>query len=229
MNDDRDGRAADAGALATTTSRADVPRDEMWARIAASAPQCARAAAGRTAARCATSGSGRASGIAAAAILAVGIAIGRRVERATPAVASAVASDTSRARRRADRRSRDVDGRSPAPDRRFDDREAPRRRQDTDVAPDRSRRNSATHHERSADCNLAYHLVVLQHLAGSEAMITAFRSAARAARWTRRSRAGRESCSAPRACSRRRRHAGSDDEAPARGSRSRASRRSCST
>jgi hypothetical protein len=48
---------------------------------------------------------------------------------------------------------------------------------------DRRARELANAQDRTtgapAETNLAYHLVVLQHLAGSEAMITAFRTAAR--------------------------------------------------
>jgi len=156
-----------------------VPRDEMWARIA----KARRAARGVD--RVAAGGVRRwvwiSGAVAAALVLAVGIVIGRRLERATPDTASAVAVGLAK-----------TDSAKPAtPDRlattRQTDSIIPRLRQETAKTGRRVQELAAVSGSSSSNAqgaasetpSLAYRLVVLQHLAGSEAMITAFRASAR--------------------------------------------------
>ena len=137
-----------------------VPREEMWAAIGAAraARQNGRQEPGE--------GHGRRRlwpvAIAAALILSVGIVIGRRMERAAPSVSNPLAvapvvvkpdslvDQLHQETRKTDREVREM---AQAPS--------------TNVGPSRE------------DQSLAYRLVVLKHLAGSEAMITSFRSGAR--------------------------------------------------
>ena len=157
-----------------------VPREEMWARIQAS--RRARLTAGQTS-------TSRpmwvwpSVGIAAAAILAVGIVIGRRVERATPSTAQ-VAKQTAlnSATAKTDSTPALVAER-PAPVANRDSL-IQKLREETKKTDRRARELLATSRGSSsepqpAENDLAYRLVVLQHLEGSEAMITAFRTAAR--------------------------------------------------
>jgi len=147
----------------------DVPRDAMWTRIA-------EARRHRTAAPAARNRvwlwSG--AGIAAALLIATGIGIGRRMERSSPIVPRTVASRDTVLRRDS----------------------APSRVSGQTVA-NRTETASATIREPARDTagpdrTLAYQLVILQHLAGTEAMITSFRASARSgetdahvAKWAR--------------------------------------------
>jgi len=168
-----------------------VPREEMWAKIraartaAATAPSVATAKARRVWVL-------PGIGIAALLILSLGILIGRGLGTAD----SARLANASRPPSRADTvrssaaptPSRGIDTVSRERDVAFAAVSASSRA--TDSAP-RSTALPRSAGDAEADA-VAYRLVVLQHLAGTEAAITAFRSAAR--------RAGRASCSAPRAC-----------------------------
>jgi hypothetical protein len=157
-----------------------VPREEMWARIEASR----RARPARPEARTSRpiwiwSG----VGIAAALILSVGISIGRRVERATPPAATSIAVKPVAAPPRQDS-AKSMGAERPATTVASRDSLIQQLREQTKNT-DRRARELAAAEPRAQDAqqpavpNLAYHLVVLQHLAGSEAMITAFRTAAR--------------------------------------------------
>lgn len=140
-----------------------VPRDEIWSRI-----QAERGARRRE--RPAIRGWVWPSvGIAAAVLLAVGVTLGRRMERSsTPDAAPVVAAQPTRdstpqlitqlrqETTATDRRVRELAAANPA---RGVDRTTTSTRADESTA-------------------LSYRLVMLKHLAGSEAMITAFRSAA---------------------------------------------------
>jgi len=183
-----------------------VPRDEMWARIAA-----ARHAARADQARLAPARSARwmwpSIAVAAALVLSVGIVIGRRLERSNPANEAHVpvvavkpvvvephdSSAHSSAQTLAQRPDTSVDstlGKLRDQTRMTDRRVRELAAADANAANvgkpareggDAARASTDTRvasGRRSGD-NLAYQLVVLQHLAGSEALITAFRSSAR--------------------------------------------------
>lgn len=156
MNDDRMDELL-AEAARDYNAPAYVPRDEIWSRIQAERGARKRERSGSNAWIWPT------VGIAAAALLAVGVTLGRRMERsAAPATAPLTAA-------------------VPQPARDSSAQMIAQLRQET-TATDRRVRDLAS--ASSADGNddatsLSYHLVVLKHLAGSEAMITAFRSAAR--------------------------------------------------
>jgi hypothetical protein len=154
-----------------------VPREHMWARIDAER----RARGGVVAGGSSTRRWGWAvTGIAAAAVLAAGIVIGRRLERAsTPSRAPIVAQKPGQ-----------TPNSDSTPDRGASTPQVPIR--DSLVAVIRGETGRTAKRvrelgERAAPGvdapteseNLAYRLVVLRHLAGSEAMITAFRSSAR--------------------------------------------------
>ena len=170
-----------------------VPRDEMWARI-----QAARTA------RAGSLGNAPALnrphrlwvwasvGLAAASILAVGVVIGRRLERpmgpavvATQPVSRAPRSDSAP---EPAQRVTDTPARVAAsPDSLIDQLHEQTRRTDRRVhelaaadapATDTPRSGGTERGAGRESSNLAYRLVVLQHLAGSEAMITAFRATA---------------------------------------------------
>ena len=161
-----------------------VPRDEMWARIEASR----RARSGQTTKPVRTGRVARplwirsGVGIAAALILSVGIGIGRRVERATPGGPLPVAANTGRATPKTDLAVADEAERSAAAGTSRDSIIGKLREETKGTdrrAHELASRQLSPSLEQSAEPNLAYRLVVLQHLAGSEAMITAFRTAAR--------------------------------------------------
>ena len=145
-----------------------VPREEMWARIAEARRQARRAAVTEV----------RSTPwvrIAAAAVilLAVGIGIGRRLERATPRNTTTVVTAKS---------APDVRDTSPQPPA-FTDKVIPQLRDETGKTDKRVRElaSASPRNDRSANAapDLAYRLVMLRHIAGSEAMITAFRASAR--------------------------------------------------
>jgi len=161
-----------------------VPRDEMWARIEASR----RARSGQTTKPVRTGRVARplwirsGVGIAAALILSIGIGIGRRVERATPGGPLPVAANTGRATPKTDLAVADEAERSAAAGTSRDSIIGKLREETKGTdrrAHELASRQLSPSLEQSAEPNLAYRLVVLQHLAGSEAMITAFRTAAR--------------------------------------------------
>jgi len=160
-----------------------VPRDEMWERI-----QAARAAR-RAATPLPVSTKHRRFGapvwigaaVAATLVLSVGVAIGRRVERTrSEAVASAQPSVTTPVAGSGSAATRPVASSTTSPDsvvteiQRQTQHTAQRARELATAAP-------TTPSTGGNDDNraLAYQLVVMQHLVGSEAMITAFRSSAR--------------------------------------------------
>jgi hypothetical protein len=205
MNDDQMDEMLIQGVADYNAPRGSVPRDEMWRRIQQARAETRRASAAvvpiEPARRRWLLPS---AGVAAAAILAVGVAIGRYMGResspGTPAAIPAVASATPTTRpdstiatstpakdsadsgmvrqlheetRKTDQRVRALasaeqtqrtgtDGRSSA-------------NATTPSIPGRR----STVAEGTDGQSLAYRLVVLQHLAGSEAMITSFRSEAR--------------------------------------------------
>lgn len=154
MNDDQLDEVL-AEAARDYNAPGDIPREAMWARIAEARRQ----------AKVATRHRGwlwTGAGIAAALLISTGIVIGRRLERSTPVSRPAVASTDTSARR---------DSARPIV--------TPR---EVAVAPHESSVASTREIPRdtsSPDGKLAYQLVVLQHLAGTEAMITSFRASAR--------------------------------------------------
>jgi hypothetical protein len=187
MNNDRNDRIDEllAQGARDYNQPGPVPHDEMWTRITAS--RRARPRQSTKSARAARVARPlwiwSSVGIAAALILSVGIGIGRRVERAAPSGPQPVASNTGRATPKTDLAiASDAEPSAVAGISR--DSIIGKLREQTKSTDRRARglvasqqRNAST--EQSAEPNLAYHLVVLQHLAGSEAMITAFRTAAR--------------------------------------------------
>lgn len=165
MNDDRMDELL-AEAARDYNAPADVPREEIWSRIQAERGARRR---DRSTARVWMWPS---VGIAAAALLAVGVTLGRRMERSASPVAAPVTVATPQT-------TRDSTGQliaqlrqeTTATDRRVRELASAGPATGTDRAVGATRADDAT--------SLSYHLVVLKHLAGSEALITAFRSAAR--------------------------------------------------
>jgi hypothetical protein len=169
-----------------------VPREEMWAAIAA-ARQAARASATtppreRRAPRSAWFAPG--VGIAAALLLSAGIVIGRRMTRGQDAgqSASQVASNVPPAAAGPNTAVRDSSAATQAPDSVVRQLRDETRRTDASAralaqASPSTRGGSSSSASPSSDMQhgntLALQLVVMRHLAGSEAMITSFRSAAR--------------------------------------------------
>ncbi|HEY4304316.1 MAG TPA: hypothetical protein VGM82_07615 [Gemmatimonadaceae bacterium] len=183
MNDDQMDELLIQGVRDYNAQRGEVPRDEMWRRI-----QSARAESARTATTPVVSVEDRkrrrwvgpSIGVAAAAILVAGIAIGRQMERGTttsnPAVASIAPTTHPDSATTSIDSSKDLVGKLHDQTKQTDQRVralADAERASAVGVDDRS--NGAT----PANQSLAYRLVVLQHLAGSEAMITSFRSSAR--------------------------------------------------
>lgn len=147
-----------------------VPRDEMWNHIAEA--RRAQADARRTTRRAAPWALA-VVGLAAAGLVAVGVTIGRYVERTrptanAPSVQAAKTPDTNA--------TRDVGGSGSQSVAQVPD--GPATTPSTHRAPDP--RITAPANTGSGDASgLAYRLAVVDHVAGSEAMITAFRGAAR--------------------------------------------------
>lgn len=170
-----------------------VPREEMWARIqAARSTRAATLASAPTRDRPHRLWVWASVGLAAASILAVGVVIGRRLERpmgpavvATQPVTRAPRSDS--APQPAERVTDTAARVAASPDSLIDQLHEQTRRTDRRVqeltaadapATDAPRSAGTERGTRQQSSNLAYRLVVLQHLAGSEAMITAFRTTA---------------------------------------------------
>jgi hypothetical protein len=167
-----------------------VPREEMWTRI-----QAARVAAPRGPA--AQPRKARpvwiwpSAAVAAGLLLYAGIAIGRRLEHAgVPTAQKNVASVPATAAGRDSSASRKESVASvvatppvpSAPKQVAKDEDVIRKLREQTNSTNRRARELATAPGVAGDSQsntLAYKLVVLQHLAGSEAMITAFRSSAR--------------------------------------------------
>ena len=158
MNDDQlDEVLADAAR--EYNAPGDIPRDAMWARIAEARRQRTPIATpGRSRRVWLWSG----AGIAAALLVATGIGIGRRMERSTTPATTVTASRDTAARR------------DPA-------LPVVAQHESSSVAKDSSvvAARGVTVEKPGSDRTLAYQMVVLQHLAGTEAMITSFRAAAR--------------------------------------------------
>lgn len=167
MNDDQMDELLIQGARDYNEPNA-VPRDEMWARIA----EARRAAAPKAA----PNKTWRWVGIAAAAaiVLAAGITIGRRLERVpagTQNIAKAPAALDSQTPVVAKNETPTND--TVIPQLRDETRNTDKRVSEL-AANDRAPSNGA-----NTNSDLAYRLVMLRHVAGSEAMITAFRASAR--------------------------------------------------
>jgi len=157
-----------------------VPRDEMWARIQDARRE--RSGAGVPGVEIRRHRTAWLAGAAAAGLLLfAGIAIGRRMNRSseervrtairTPAPPAPLDSSSSR---------------PPEAVAASSDSVIHELRGETKATSSMARRlaeakspSTGVNGSRDADDNLAYRLVVLRHLAGSEAMITAFRSSAR--------------------------------------------------
>lgn len=175
MNDDRIDELLTQGAR-DYNQPGPIPREEMWARIQAG--RATRPVIGTTP-RARPIWMWPSLAAAAAVILAAGVVIGRRLDRtASPARSVAVTPVPTAARKDSQVA---IGTESPAGDR---DSLIQKLRDETRNTDRRARELAAATQarpgdgQRSAEPNLAYHLVVLQHLAGSEAMITAFRTAA---------------------------------------------------
>lgn len=175
MNDDRMDEILAAGAR-DYNAPGPVPRDEMWARIQAARGERGAARLGgghqRTARWVWPS-----FAAAAVLLLAVGIAIGRRLEHVAPAPIVANAPADTAARR--DSSPSVAPPRTTAVAATTDS--LVRKLHQEARTTDRRVRELAAAAPRASDQtpSLAYQLVVLQHLAGSEAMITSFRASAR--------------------------------------------------
>ena len=155
-----------------------VPREAMWSRIAEARRRQAAVALPRTPRRPAV---WAAAGIAAALLIATGITIGRRMERTSPVGGPVVASHPTTARP------------DSAPVGATQTRVAAAKDSTVDAIREATRQtgehvqrmasgapaDSAVTGGDASDQALAYQLVVLRHLAGTEAMITSFRTSAR--------------------------------------------------
>ena len=177
MNDDRIDELLAHGAR-DYNQPGPVPREEIWARIEAGRRSRRAVQPARTSRPLWVWSS---VGVAAAMILSVGIVIGRRVERATPGLSVAANPIATTPKKDsavavvADRPIAPVVSRDSVINQlREQTKQTDRRAHELVASRERAARAS-----QPAEANLAYHLVVLQHLAGSEAMITAFRTAAR--------------------------------------------------
>jgi len=135
----------------------DVPREAMWARIA-------EGRRGQATNRPPRLWLWSGAGIAAALLIATGIGIGRRMERSSPVGGATIAARDANARR--DSLPSAIAQREPA---------SKPVTTESSVVSARDTARAA----RATDRTLAYQLVVLQHLAGTEAMITSFRASAR--------------------------------------------------
>ena len=161
-----------------------VPRDEMWSRIAAARREAAAKTAPTTATKVG-SGTWIRLAIAAGALLAVGIGIGRQLERDVAPVGTVVTTPTAAPKDTVRLAATDT----LIPQLREETRKTDRRVQElASTSPTATAPNAAT----DTDAMLAYRLVMLRHVAGSEAMITAFRTSSRRgevdaymARWSR--------------------------------------------
>ena len=194
MNDDQMDELLIQGVRDYNAPRGAVPREEMWRRI-----QEARAEAKRGAVPVVPIESARRRwlvpgiGVAAAALLATGSAIGRYFDRAshqTPPVVASItkpdtvtpavtpASDTTDLVRKLHDETRKTDARVKALASAAQVPTTPDARRST-VAATGVESNTGATSAPGSNQSLAYRLVVLQHLAGSEAMITSFRSEAR--------------------------------------------------
>ncbi len=163
MNDDQLEEVL-ADAARDYNAPGEVPRDAMWARIADARRQRTAIAAPIPSRRVWFWPS---AGIAAALLIGTGIVIGRRMERSTaPRTAVAASRDTTTRR----------DSSLPTVARR-ETTTTPK--DSTIVAVHDPVPNNPGPDKQGPDKTLAYQLVVLQHLAGTEAMITSFRAAAR--------------------------------------------------
>lgn len=164
------------------------PREEMWTRIQAARRE-------RRAAPASPPSRSRwlwpATGIAAAAVLALGISLGRRLERAgrEPSVAPPRVAATPTPAPRVDTGAAQTVAAGPVPPKM--DTLVERIREQTKATDQRARELASTAGDSGGanpgaagrgddeSMKLAYRLVMLQHIAGSEAMITAFRASAR--------------------------------------------------
>jgi len=179
MNDDRIDELLARGAR-DYNEPGPIPRDAMWARI--QAERAARPVAGAPS-RLRPMWIWPSMAAAAAVILAAGVIIGRRLERTAAPVQSVAArakpepapSDSQSARAAAGPAAATTDQDSLIQQLRAETRNTGRRARDLAAATHAPARDA----QQAPEPSLAYHLVVLQHLAGSEAMITAFRTAAR--------------------------------------------------
>jgi hypothetical protein len=176
MNDDRLDELLARGAR-DYNQPGPVPRDEMWARIQASRQSRRAEPAARTTRPIMIWTS---VGIAAAVILSVGITIGRRVERGTPIAAAPVAANPVATPRPDSANAPNSAGPATIVASTNRDSLIQQLREQTKTTGRRAEELAATRDQTGGPpaTNLAYHLVVLQHLAGSEAMITAFRTSA---------------------------------------------------
>ena len=156
MNDDQLDEVL-AEAARDYNAPGDVPRDVMWARIAEARRQRKVAPPARNRVWLWTG-----AGIAAALLITTGISIGRRMERSSPLIRGTVASRDTTSRRDSART-------AAVP------REVAVASRESSVTTSRVAARDTT----APDRTLAYQLVVLQHLAGTEAMITSFRASAR--------------------------------------------------
>lgn len=186
MNDDRMDELMSEAARGYNAP-GQVPREEMWTRIQAARREQARLAAPRLAAPGRWMWPG--VGVAAAAVLALGIALGRRMERADHEpvrVPNGVASIPTPAPRTDSAAQNAAAVPTPAPATesvlaQIHEATKATGRHATELADKPGLRGDSptTVGQRNDESTaLAYRLVMLQHIAGSEAMITAFRTSA---------------------------------------------------
>jgi hypothetical protein len=191
MNDDQMDELLIQGARDYNAPGA-VPRDEMWTRIAAERRARRRVGASPSRPSPRRVWSWPSVGIAAAALIAVGIGIGRRLER-QPTVTTVAEKPVEKpaVKPKVDSTKAPEDGlvKSLHDETRKTDETVRRLAQSARSAPSAEPANrrvveapsrSAADATQSPDSRaLAYRLVVLRHLAGSEALITSFRASAK--------------------------------------------------
>lgn len=170
MNDDRMDELLIKGAQ-DYNEPGSVPREEMWTRIAAARQAAARGSSGAPPSPAPKHIPWIKIAMAAGVVFAIGLGIGMRVDRSTTPAAPSVAVNPPTTPRDT------VRATSPdtiVPQLREETLRTDRRvRELASVEPNAPRRDDAP------NADLAYRLVMLRHVAGSEAMITAFRASAR--------------------------------------------------
>lgn len=150
-----------------------VPREEIWNRIAEARRAATAASPVSTRPRRSPVWVWGTLGVAAAGLVAMGVAIGRGMERSRAPSPQAPSLQTARG----DSNALPTAPGASAPGRSADT--APASVRSTPTPASTNSQRTAAADEQGNSAAIAYQLAVVQHIAGSEAMITAFRASAR--------------------------------------------------